>query len=422
MSRSTTLTSLACALAVISGCRTEAIRDQHQPRPRSARQDTRKAPPQRPETPLRGLIVYSKLVSEEEYTYDGGRYDLYTMSIPGGKITRLTNHHADARLKLGGAIRDPLFSPDGQRIAFRADYSTSDPDSRRITTGAAPNGDAWLNIWVVDLGSHKVTPLTTGDSGWMNTSWSPSSRFLAAVQQIGFSMLDSGPKGTFGLYAWDLRAHKGHRLIHEKEGFSQVTWSRDGSRVIYQGWDKPGLFSISPCGGRPTRLMGGKPERFGFALSPSSSRIAFVQGDRVYIGTRDGSKATPAMKVETAEQWRQSPILAWSADGKRLAAVSAVLDENRASTESRVHIYDTSTGRNKVIAAIPYEVTEVYWSHDGRWLICRLHGSMDVDSPTRYYAAFGGDGLAAISLADGKSVILKQADEDTKGLDWFELP
>ena len=78
------------------------------------------------EAPPQGMVVTSLLVSSKEYTADGGRYDLFLRTIPGEKIARLTHHDASPKLRLGGAIREPLFSHDGKSSAgARSATSTS---------------------------------------------------------------------------------------------------------------------------------------------------------------------------------------------------------------------------------------------------------------------------------------------------------
>ncbi len=138
---------------------------------------------------LQGLVVSGVLVNPEHYTADGGRYDLFLRTVPGGKVTRLTNHQADPKLNLGGAIREPLFSHNGERILFLADYANSD-ERRTTMTGAAPYANTLLNVWEVRLDTRAVLPITKGEFGWNVFGWSPDDRFICATYPSKAGSLD----------------------------------------------------------------------------------------------------------------------------------------------------------------------------------------------------------------------------------------
>ncbi|MHB1455835.1 MAG: TolB family protein [Armatimonadota bacterium] len=136
-----------------------------------------------------GTIIFSQQVKDIEYTNDGGVYDLFMQTFPGGKV-RLTQSNSGRRLKLGGAVREPRISPDGKRVLFVSDYAGSSPEWRTTMTGAAPYPYTLLNLWTLDIRTSKVIPHTNGDLGWHDAVWSPDGRYFAAVTPTRGGVID----------------------------------------------------------------------------------------------------------------------------------------------------------------------------------------------------------------------------------------
>lgn len=84
----------------------------------------------------------------------GGSADLYRIQPDGTGLDRLTD---DPAYDDQGA-----FSPDGKLVVF-------------VTTRAA--GAA--NLWVLDVTTHKATPLTSGHGGDFRPAWSPDGKWIA---------------------------------------------------------------------------------------------------------------------------------------------------------------------------------------------------------------------------------------------------
>lgn len=89
-----------------------------------------------------------------------GSADLYRIHPDGSGLERLTN---DPAYDDQGA-----FSPDGKRIVF-------------VSTRAAGRA----NLWILDMGTRKATPLTSGDGGDFRPSWSPDGKWVAFSSDRG---------------------------------------------------------------------------------------------------------------------------------------------------------------------------------------------------------------------------------------------
>ena len=372
------------------------------------------------QAPPQGLVVSSVLVNPELYTADGGQYDLFIQTVPGGKTTRLTNHQATPKLKLGGAIRDPLFSHDGKSIAFLADYS--DSDERRTTmTGAAPYPNTFLNVWEVQSDTHKISPITKGDFGWSIFGWSPDNGFLCATYPSKMRTLDQDAPIPDKVYAWNMATLQGSKLARVPDGVDDAFWSRTGSSIDYQTGPNANLYSVPRQGGKSKVLLHGKAGRFGYSFSPDGKRVAYVDTNTVYVANADGSKSKPIIKMIRDKHSPFSPKPQWSGDGKKLAIAIYEPSEN-AQASTKLHVYDESTGKDRVVATLQESVSDPTWSRNDLWLIVKISRAGDTEKPdpkTGWYT-FSREGLLAVAIADGRVVVLKEANEETKGLDWFE--
>jgi Tol biopolymer transport system component len=206
------------------------------------------------------------------------------------------------------------WSPDGQRLAL-----------------AVPGG-----VWVMELSG--ATPQKILDCGIeaeaCSIAWSPDGLVIAVAHGGQLELID--PDGS------------NRTPVHVQEGIWQPTWSPDGARIAYRGWDgvsdgndEPGLYVVNRDGSEPTLLLGPLPGIGAFdpAWSPDGSKIA-------YIGSTDRRTCSGASKiVGCTDDWRLhlmvlaldgsephelhpagtcacitfAPSLTWSPDGRSLA-------------------------------------------------------------------------------------------------------
>ena len=365
--------------------------------------------------PLKGKIVFSALVSEEEYTSQRGRYDLFIQDVPSNKTTRLTDHRANPELKLGGAIREPIFSFDGKEILFLADDISSCENLRMTVTDAAPYPNTLLNVWRMVISSGSVVQLTEGEIGWYDASWSPQSDWFSAVYPSRSGVIDQDKPIPDDIYAGRSSGTKVKRVARTKGSVSDIFWSSDGKNILFQ-LNKdfsylvdPNLYAVSRDGGKVKTLIKGKGERYGYSFSPDGGSAAYIQDGQIYISKADGSNQTLVLKKEDTQNraWFGRPK--WSKAGDRLAIPEAIRDGKSENFQITIHIYDIASRKDKVITGIQQRVTQATWSNNGEWLILNI------------YETGNREGLIAVSVADGRVVTLKEPNERTNGLDWFEV-
>lgn len=112
----------------------------------------------------------------------------------------------------GGAGREPTWSPDGSRIAFDATASFSS-----------------VNLGIVGASGGTPLPLTSG-AQWTFSSWSPSGG------QVGYLVSGGGSDTHWRVANADGTGDHALIQIQQLAPGSRLSWSPDGSRVVYGGF------------------------------------------------------------------------------------------------------------------------------------------------------------------------------------------
>jgi len=220
----------------------------------------------------------------------GGPASIYTLDLARGVLARLTK----------GAVDDaePVWSPDGQRIAFAS--NRSDPRARahdiyvmnangtgaeRLTTDRsderdaawAPDGksvyftgerDGRAEIYRVWLHNTQVDRVTSGLDRATLPAISPDGRELAYAAQLLIS---------YQLHLLDLKTG-GDRRLTSGSGACRPRWSPNGTRLAYVelAADKSRIDVMTVSSGRVQTIVD-DPRRWAYfpTWSPDGSRLAF---------------------------------------------------------------------------------------------------------------------------------------------------
>ncbi|GHB67029.1 amidohydrolase family protein [Persicitalea jodogahamensis] len=103
-------------------------------------------------------------------------------------------------------LRGITVSPDGKRIAF----------------------SALGNLWILEKGKAKPTPLIQDGFVYADPAWSPDGRLLAYT---------CDRQGTMDLWLRDLKTGKDRLLVEASEDLNFPSWSPDGKHVAYYQGD-----------------------------------------------------------------------------------------------------------------------------------------------------------------------------------------
>jgi len=211
---------------------------------------------------------------------------------------------------------DPVYSPDGSKIAFSRTSSSK-------TEVCVMNADGTNVVAVI---SGNTTPFPHD----RNPSWSPDGAKLVFISNrsgSGKTEIWTANADGSGL----LRLTTNVQLGSDGQGpiFSSDTdpaWAPDGSKIVFvstrNGVADTELYLMNPDGTNPVRLTDDTLDDRMPDWSPDSQKIAFTKsnGAGIHIMNRDG---TNIVSVLTFSAWPS-----WSPDGSKLAFVQLDPDNN----------------------------------------------------------------------------------------------
>ena len=221
------------------------------------------------------------------------QYEIATSNIDGTEPQRLTRNTGFDHL--------PVWSPNGDRIAFITDRSSSvDPWGRYLHTMAADGSDVRNIAPSLDLALYPP-------------AWSPDGQRIAFV-------VDERREPLPAIYT--VRPD-GSDLMRISEALSSPSWSPDGERIAFT---KPhddggvGLYTIAADGSdaRLVTVMQGNSGPWSPSWSPSGAEILVSCGTVCIINVEDGS-----LVGQSPISLHDGNVPTWSPDGSRIAVLMA---------------------------------------------------------------------------------------------------
>jgi Tol biopolymer transport system component len=281
-------------------------------------------------------VAHSKLAFVSGFTRNGASR-IYVMNPDGSGRTRLTTKK--------GADTNPVWSPDGSRIAFLRNerlYVINSDGSGEMRL--AKTSHAYTQSWSPDgreiafLRSARIHVVSADGSGEIrriqapemsapeisvsDPAWSSDGSKIAFTAQ-GFPRYSHQPPLPSRIYAVNADDSELMPLTESKLNAREPAWSPDGSRIAFTSFlDGSGeIFVMSADGGDQVRLTQTEANEGNPTWSPDGSKIAFTitraSGNAVappraaYVMSADGSHVSKLMD--------NVGDLSWSPDSSKLA-------------------------------------------------------------------------------------------------------
>ncbi len=243
---------------------------------------------------------------------------------------------------------DPSFDPTGERMVF----SSSRGGNR--------------NLWIARPDGTQASPLTTGAAIDERPTFSPDGR------QVAFVSDRDGRRGI-----WVASADGGApRLVGRSSPLDVLAWSPDGTRLLFAtaGTDLPQLASIGLADGReqPLPTPGGA---FAPAASPTADVVAYLTPVEDPVArawppqiafVNGGGQPLSLLPAQHVPAFPNG-FMAWSPDGRRLAAVSIPM-----MMGATIWIVEPGGARPfQQLAKLPADVRPrgIAWTRDGAALV-----------------------------------------------------
>ncbi|HEV7745591.1 MAG TPA: protein kinase [Pyrinomonadaceae bacterium] len=240
----------------------------------------------------------------------GGNFDLFLQRVGGKNPTLLTKDSA-------ADDTQPVFSPDGERIAFHSERN--------------PAG-----IYVMEATGENLRPVTTGG---FHPSWSPDGKELV-FSEAGRDSPDV--RNTLPSKLWVVNVESGARRLLTERDAMQPAWSPHGSRIAF--WFMPpsvgrsDIATIPRGGGEPVVITKDASTNWnpvwssdGKFLYFASDRSGNMNFWRVALDEETGKVLSEPEAIVTPSKF--SRHLSFSRDGKRMIYVQT---ENQSNIQAAV--------------------------------------------------------------------------------------
>lgn len=202
------------------------------------------------------LLFASSLVSDTEI-YNS---EIYKVNSDGSGLSNLTTSLAQEYA--------PQWSPDGSKIAFHRNKDTNSA----------------TDIFVMDADGGNSTALTSSPAHEHSPLWSPDGTMMAF-----FRYYDDAQCCTASIVVIKADGSHPQEIVSIWPTSTRLAWSPDGSRILFTNWDANTYTIrssvIQATGGPITTLSRPRSDEYNThaVWSPTSSKVAYVYADDVYV-------------------------------------------------------------------------------------------------------------------------------------------
>jgi Tol biopolymer transport system component len=229
--------------------------------------------------------------ASQRYPYSAYPH-IYVMNADGSNQIRLTHNDWNRGGVQYGFERDPVWSPDGSKIAF-----VSSP--RNV-----------LQIYVMDADGSNQIPLTNNSSpGDEAPAWSPDGSRIAFMR---YGVFVGGPLLS-EIYVMNADGSNQVRLTDSPGRVNELpVWSPDGSKIAFdsnRGSNGYYIYVMDPDGSNQMALTKDQGQYvYGPEWSPDGTKIVFTGGFQIFVMDADGSNQT-FLAIGHSPRWQRLPAL-----------------------------------------------------------------------------------------------------------------
>jgi Tol biopolymer transport system component len=263
-------------------------------------------------TPVAGVPLPDSAGTPESFGVDGlvpgGRYYFAIKTadeapnwsrlsnVTGGVVMNFALRRLTTSVGQGFGAGSPTWSPDGQSIAFHADWTGVRQIYRMPASGGSP------------------IQLTSDSEDDFGPRWSPDGQSI---------IYDSRRNGKAELWIMDASGSNQHQLVAADMDIWETAWSPDGLQIAYAFKTDAGseIWIIPATGGTPRQLVGPPHYNFEPAWSPDGAALTFTSNragnNEIWKATSDGG----TLVVLTSDPSMDNSS-SWSPDGTRIAFAS----------------------------------------------------------------------------------------------------
>jgi dipeptidyl aminopeptidase/acylaminoacyl peptidase len=290
----------------------------------------------------------------------------------------------DQSLEMKSAF-SPRISPDGQRVVYEVQSTNWEDNSFD------------RNLWIADVTSGEVRPLTTAKKSSTGAEWSPDGKWIAFLSDRP-AQISSSPADKRQLYVISADGGEAQQLTKAEGGVDGFGWAPDSRRIAFTATDP-----------EPKALKDRKEKYGEYAVVHADYQMAHLW---MIDLPGDAANAAPEAKRLTEGDKFSVGSFSWSPDGACIA-FSAQRDPDLISSfSSDIYVVTIADKMVKKIVNTPGPDTNPKWSPDGK----RIAYQTTAGAKYFYYA---NTRIAVVPAEGGAPEVVTPAfDEDPNLIDW----